>query len=67
MVAFVALYEGDTANSASLIALSSDQRLVGDVARRIVWEREPAARPYLKDASTSNEKTPQGQRGGKTH
>ena len=48
MIAFVALYEGQTANGASLVALSSDERLVGDVARRLVWEREPAVRPYLE-------------------
>ena len=48
MVAFVALYEGQTADSASLIALSSDEKLVVDVARRIVWEREPEVRQYIE-------------------
>jgi hypothetical protein len=49
VVAFIALYSGETANSAQLIALSSDQTLVGDVAGRLVKEREPAIHLVLKE------------------
>jgi len=67
MTAFLALYSGQTVNSAELIALSTDERIVIDFARRLVAERTPEVRDVLPDEGHSsndgNKSAPRVRRG----
>ncbi len=47
MLTFLALYRGDSANDARMIAVCSDRAVVADFARRILGDTHPPDDPVL--------------------
>jgi hypothetical protein len=47
MLTFLALYRGDSANDAKMIAVCSDRAVVSDFARRIIGDTSPPDDPIL--------------------